>query len=429
MNSFDQFQLDFKAVKALTDERDIVEYIELFDSEVRIDDDLFCENDEDFDTDSYYNFLVNELENWNRVEIYIVSSNAGEIVRQVKQGTGISFEIDREIYASNSNSGKQLRNSSKLKVDLMQDRSGRFKISNIKRLRSDMRVKKVDFKKNRSIYSSSFFSSPGSFRNLSDQSGSFQIVFNPKERERRIRGLNMGVRRSLKEIDFFKSLKLGLEFEYGGGLARYQSVIKADSVQTAIELEDSEGDSFFRITSAKDIDESIQLDFIFANLGLTVLIGKENIKHLQWRINFSTEIWYNFNSIDSINGSFTYSASYPQFNLSLTDIPELGYVTDMRVSSDISLKPEVWSFFGSLNTGFRYHMFHESLYFEAGIRYRIPFMKNFIKGDSNNEVSPEIGAYGGVVSSTNISWPNRMMLEFAIGFQIKRRWKKQTCKL
>lgn len=423
MDQLDSIQLELKAIKYLNEDN-IRSYFRLFSVNATLEDDIFCDDRKKWNLNSYREFLLNQSNDWI-ISLHTVNSNIGIIANEVLDGD-ISVQFDRLIEGVNLKTGDSLKNFSKLEFGLIQA-NGRLQVSDVRIKSSKLMGKKEDFKNEMSFYLSSALLRNSKSNSLLNVLGTSQILHNVSESNRSFNGVKIGFRWGLKKAK--KLTWLSVNYDAGVGFGSYKSSFNSDSSLSSMELRDEAGDTFFEVTQGRGLKEDLRSTFTNAEIGLD-LSAKIANNGLKFYVSPLIGFWYNLQShVTNGSGTFTYFASFPQFNLIIKDEPDLGYSSDNPLNNqslEIDNSKFIWV--GSLGIGLRYEIPKSLFFCEVGAQYWLSIGSNYRRSDQSNILSPMIGTYQSMSSSLTVPWPEHLLIKLGVGRSIKRRWHKRSCR-
>jgi len=133
-------------------------------------------------------------------------------------------------------------------------------------------------------------------------------------------------------------------FSLGVGYDSYKTKFTLDSYQSEFQSTDTEGEKYVRMISAKNIQETQNVGFFNIPLRLNVRfsLGKKMSILFKPGINYAIPVVKKYES----TGTFTYKGYYAQYPVTLENLPDYGFPTDLDTKINGKLELQKHSLFG-----------------------------------------------------------------------------------
>ncbi|MBN2635832.1 MAG: hypothetical protein JXR61_06145 [Prolixibacteraceae bacterium] len=135
---------------------------------------------------------------------------------------------------------------------------------------------------------------------------------------------------------YFKSLNQWSRLKVGLGLSNYKAHISGNGVFTSPELTDIDNDTYFEsltVTNAK-----FTANPMYLSIPVTIEFGTANISRIGYYIDFGIEYSYLIHEKNKAQGTYSVTGEYPQWGVTLENIPELGFYAEKNLDSDWKMK-------------------------------------------------------------------------------------------
>lgn len=150
------------------------------------------------------------------------------------------------------------------------------------------------------------------------------------------------------EIGYFFSRFIGVSS--GIGFNTYKTPLTLDSYQNKFNTIDSEGDQYEMRVTGTEINEEQKIGFmnvpVYLNFRLP-LAGR-----VGFFLNTGLDMSFVVNKSYSSSGTFTYMGYYPKYNALLYDLPEFGFATNKKITTNGILEVKPVIFFAAISAGF-----------------------------------------------------------------------------
>lgn len=137
-------------------------------------------------------------------------------------------------------------------------------------------------------------------------------------------------------VGYFKSLNQWSRLKAGIGLSSYKASISGNGVFTSPELTDIDNDTYFEsltVTNAK-----FTANPMYLSIPVTIEFGTANISRIGYYIDFGIEYSYLIHESKKSHGTYSATGEYPQWGVTLENIPELGFYTEKNLDSDWKMR-------------------------------------------------------------------------------------------
>lgn len=183
----------------------------------------------------------------------------------------------------------------------------------------------------------------------------------------------------------------------------YYSVTIADMV-------DNDGDNYDLTMSYYDVKETGSLNYI--NIPVFVTIGQPYPNKLSLYAKLAIVPMINMNKTATFTGTYTSTGYYKQWDVTIHDIPELGFLTDEKFDEKVDLGVNTFVLSGSLSAGVYIPLCNlnknpngSNFVFKGGVRLDctfIPIVKQ-VSNDFSESTIQYLGAHNSFENSNVIS--------------------------
>lgn len=145
-------------------------------------------------------------------------------------------------------------------------------------------------------------------------------------------------------LGFFRSVTPWVKIKLGLGFSSYSTHLKGDGEINSPEFTDIDGDTYIESLTLSNIDYSINP--MYLTVPIIFELGNPNINKVGYYIDFGLEYSFLVSENNSTSGSYTAKGIYPQWGVTLEDIPELGFYSARNLDSQWSLPKSNYSLKG-----------------------------------------------------------------------------------
>lgn len=201
------------------------------------------------------------------------------------------------------------------------------------------------------------------------------------------------------EINYYlkdPSMGFGARINYSS----YQAEFQLDSyTQNPVELVDIDNDSYHLLASGESLNESVSLSYIEIPIFFKyrfVLYKSNFLNHAY--INLGPVFSFNISSSVNSDGKYTYEGYYPDYHVSLFDIPEYNFYTDKDFVSTPNSNLKTISLAGFAEVGINIPLLSDKLNMNIAILYQQGFM-NLSEGNNDFILTSGYNNYNALVDS------------------------------
>ena len=137
-------------------------------------------------------------------------------------------------------------------------------------------------------------------------------------------------------VGYFYSVNQWAKVKLGVGFTSYTTHITGSGEFTSPELKDIDNDSYFETLTISDADYTINP--MYVTIPLTFEFGNANISRLGYYFDVGFEYSHLVHEKNTAEGSYSAKGEYPQWGVTLENIPELGFYSERKLESDIGMK-------------------------------------------------------------------------------------------
>ena len=145
-------------------------------------------------------------------------------------------------------------------------------------------------------------------------------------------------------IGYFYSLNPSIKVKFGLGISSYSTHLKGNGEITSPEFTDIDGDTYIESLTLSNVDYTVNP--MYLTMPFVMEIGNPNINKVGYYFDIGIELAYLVSESNKTGGSYTTKGTYPQWGVTLEDIPELGFYTAKNLESDWGLQKMNYSLKG-----------------------------------------------------------------------------------
>jgi len=198
--------------------------------------------------------------------------------------------------------------------------------------------------------SHSTFSTPAPYKRIIYQEQGFFIDASPGISTIKNSNLSSGIWKSESNPGFnlsagyFRSMSPWVKIKLGMGFSSYNTHLKGNGEVTSPEFTDIDNDTYFESLTLSNVDYNINP--VYLNVPVIIELGNPNINKVGYYVDFGLEYSILISESSKTSGSYTTRGIYPQWGVTLEDIPELGFYTERNLDSEWSMQKSNYSIKG-----------------------------------------------------------------------------------
>jgi len=140
---------------------------------------------------------------------------------------------------------------------------------------------------------------------------------------------------------YFYSVHPLLTIKAGIGVSSYKASLNGSGEIESQQLVDIDNDIYIEQLTILNAEHNINP--MYLNLPLIFEFGTANISQIGYYVDIGFEYSFLINENNTTTGSYTTKGNYPQWGVTLENVPELGFYTDRNLESELSLKKSIYS--------------------------------------------------------------------------------------
>ena len=214
------------------------------------------------------------------------------------------------------------------------------------------------------------------------------------------------------EIELNYSLSRFLGLGIGLGYQNFKSELTLDDYSSTLSSIDNEGDNFIMEISGNSISDkqSLGLLTIPVSVQLKVPVSSKLFLFVQPGICVSIPVLKK----SSTTGTFTYNGYYPDYNVTLTDLPQYGFASNYQSTDENKLPTSRMILLSQTRAGITYSLNYK-LSLSAGLSY-LKSLSNVVENTEDELLTTSMddlkstsvlstkGSLSGISGFINISW-------------------------
>lgn len=199
-----------------------------------------------------------------------------------------------------------------------------------------------------SSYSNSYM--PASYRRVIYQEMGFYIDASPGISAIKNSNLSSDIWKSENSLGynfnmgFFRSVSPWVKVKLGLGFSSYSTQLSADGEVQSLEFTDIDNDNYFESLTLSNVKYDINP--MYLSVPLVIELGNANINKIGYYFDFGFEYAYLINENSSASGSYTTKGTYPQWGVTLENVPELGFYSERNLDSEWNMPKSNYSLKG-----------------------------------------------------------------------------------
>ncbi|MCY1720554.1 outer membrane beta-barrel protein [Prolixibacteraceae bacterium Z1-6] len=146
-------------------------------------------------------------------------------------------------------------------------------------------------------------------------------------------------------IGYFYSVHPMIKMKGGIGVSSYKASLTGNGEIESPQLVDIDNDTYIEKLTIQNAEQTINP--MYLTIPLICEFGTANISQVGYYVDIGLEYSYLINEKNSTAGSYTTKGYYPQWGVTLENVPELGYYSDQNIGSDLKLKKSILSVRGA----------------------------------------------------------------------------------
>lgn len=142
-------------------------------------------------------------------------------------------------------------------------------------------------------------------------------------------------------VGYFYSISPTIKFKAGIGFSGYSFGLKGNGEISSTALKDIDNDTYIESLTLSNVNYTINP--MYLSIPLTIELGNPNINKIGYYVDLGIEYSLLINENNSASGTYTTKGTYPQWGVTLADIPELGFYTERNIEPGKYLKKSNYS--------------------------------------------------------------------------------------
>ena len=132
-------------------------------------------------------------------------------------------------------------------------------------------------------------------------------------------------------LGYFRTISPLLKLKLGIGFSSFDAKLTGDGEIQSNELTDIDNDIYFESLTISNVEYNINP--MYVTVPLVVEFGNPNISKLGYYFDLGFEYAYMINENSSISGTYSTRGIYPQWGVTIENVPELGFYTARELDS------------------------------------------------------------------------------------------------
>ncbi len=142
-------------------------------------------------------------------------------------------------------------------------------------------------------------------------------------------------------VGYFHSLSAWFKLKSGIGITNYKNTLTADTDLPSQNFKDIDNDSYTEILTLTNIEKKSSP--LYISVPLIFEFGNPNIEKIGFYADLGLKYSYLLNESYSSSGTYSTKGTYQQYNVTLENIPELGFYTNKTPEKNAGLKKSNFS--------------------------------------------------------------------------------------
>lgn len=135
---------------------------------------------------------------------------------------------------------------------------------------------------------------------------------------------------------YFRSFSPWFKIKFGLGFISYSSNLTGNGEIQSPELKDMDNDTYIETLTLSEATYS--LNPMYLTVPLAIEFGNPSVNKIGYYINFGIEYSYLINANTQTKGTYTATGTYPEWGVTLSDVPELGFYSNRNLESGWSIQ-------------------------------------------------------------------------------------------
>lgn len=137
-------------------------------------------------------------------------------------------------------------------------------------------------------------------------------------------------------IGYFRSFSSWFKIKFGLGFLSYSTNLTGNGEIQSPELKDIDNDTYIETLTLSDATYSINP--MYLSVPLTIEFGNPSVNKVGYYVNFGIEYSYLISENNTTQGTYSASGTYPEWGVTLSDVPELGFYSSKNLESGWSIQ-------------------------------------------------------------------------------------------
>ena len=137
-------------------------------------------------------------------------------------------------------------------------------------------------------------------------------------------------------IGYFRSFSSWFKIKFGLGFLSYSTNLTGNGEIQSPELKDIDNDTYIETLILSDATYSINP--MYLSVPLTIEFGNPSVNKVGYYVNFGIEYSYLISENNTTQGTYSASGTYPEWGVTLSDVPELGFYSNKNLESGWSIQ-------------------------------------------------------------------------------------------
>lgn len=142
-------------------------------------------------------------------------------------------------------------------------------------------------------------------------------------------------------VGYFHIIAPMLKVKAGLGFSSYKTTFTGTGEIVSQSLVDIDNDRYIESLQLQNVEHTINP--MYLNVPVSIEYGTANISRLGYYFDIGFEYSYLLNESNTTSGTYSTSGYYPQWGVTLEDIPELGFFSEKALDTELSLKKNIYS--------------------------------------------------------------------------------------
>jgi len=147
-------------------------------------------------------------------------------------------------------------------------------------------------------------------------------------------------------VGYFRSISESFLIKSGLGISSYSSTSSGNGEVSMQQLKDIDNDNYTESLTLLNVENNVNLTYL--SIPVILEFGNVNVSKLGFYIDFGVKYSFLVNDLYETKGSYTTKGTYDQWNVTLENVPELGFYTGKNVESNAKFKKSNFSLIGGV---------------------------------------------------------------------------------